>query len=159
MPAPRTQRWHLIGLVPMHDALIRRLAIQERELTNRIQGVDVNIEWSASPRLESWRVWTQPEPIDITIIHRDQLLDAIERLGAFDRSQFLVRDSDWRMRLLWSWFPFGKHDVSWGTHWLAAGAICGPRTLQSWIRVANRKGSLGPRPPHTLLRELKLPTL
>jgi hypothetical protein len=143
----------------MHDAMVRRIAGEERERANRERTIDTTIDWSTADRLDSWRDWTRPAEIDILVVHRDQLCDAIERLGGYHRIQSLACHSDHCLRLVWSWSALGKKDLSWCTAWLASGAIYDPASLQSWLRAANRNAGTSPRPPHSLLRGIPVPTL
>jgi len=159
MRIPQSQNWHVIGLHPMHEAMVRRVAMEERQHANRSLDLDVELACSSSPKLDQWSHWTHPYEADVMIVERDALFGAIQSFGPYTESDHLVHQSETCLRLVWHWNAVGHRDLRWCTQWMACGVIHRPSSLLSWVHAATYRGPLRPRSPHSLLRDLQLPTL
>lgn len=178
LPIP-LQRWRLIGLKPMHQAFVRRLATRDA-LAASIQPatgdvgmatqanamvldrrIGCEIEWSMQSKLDSIGPWISRSDADVIIIERGLLLDWLDR-NRSDEAELRIPATLARttpLRLLWSWSEWGARDLAWVTPWLAQGVVHNAATLEAWVRSALRHGTKQPKPPHPLLRDLKLPLL
>jgi hypothetical protein len=154
------QRWCLVGLEPMHDALIRRLAIEASVMHGQESNRELSIAWSTSPSFHDCDGWWRPENIDVLIAATDQVADILQEFQEtlpFDPAGSGSTDPRC-LRLLWSGLEENLGDYAQASAWFAHGAIVDLLSLQSWIQVAVRKAAWIPKPPHLFLRDLKLPS-
>lgn len=158
MPGLLLQRWHLVGLQPMHDAMIRRLAIQECGVANKELNAEISIAWSTSDEMTSWSSWKIAEEIDVLIVAADLLIKMLTSSSASLSSHPLGTESRSCLRLVWSCLDSSQNDFGWATEYFANGVIVDPVSLQSWIRIAIRKARTLSKPPHPFLSDLKLPS-
>jgi hypothetical protein len=163
MPEHRLQRWHLVGLPRMHDALIRRLTKQECDLVAKDSLRKLSIGWSIAEDLDSWSGWSHPEGIDVLIASADTLMKLIENSSVSPQTLLFDAPSQGLengrcLRLVWSGLNGAHNDLGWATEFLAQGVIADPASLQSWVRIAVLNAHGIPQPLHPFLRDLKLPT-
>lgn len=159
------QRWCLVGLEPMHDALIRRLAIEACVVLGQESNRDLSIGWSTSPSFHDCKGWLRPENVEVLIAATDQVADILQEFQEtlpFDPTGSGSTGSGSTgahcLRLLWSGLEGNLGDHAWASACLAHGAIVDLLSLQSWIQVAVREAAWIPKPPHPFLRDLKLPS-
>ncbi|MFO0013508.1 MAG: hypothetical protein ACK553_12245 [Planctomycetota bacterium] len=157
MPCALVQRWHLIGLLPIHDAAVRRLAHEEC-LALQMDSRDLSIAWTAAERMHRLSEWVRPAHADVVIATADCLVEALD--GEPNASQpFLPgTENPSCLRLVWSGLNGSRNDLEWATAWFASGTIIDPTSLQSWVRTAVRHAASVPKPPHPFLRDLRLPS-
>lgn len=148
------QRWHLVGLHPTHDALIRRLASHECRMLEG-ESRNVSIEWSISERIGRWSDWASADEVDVIIVHATRLIEAVD--AYVDHPQtFLSRTEHRRcLRLVWSGFDRDRKDLLWASSCLAHGVITNPAVLQSWIGSCVRNANAIPKPFHPFLRKIQ----
>ncbi len=169
MPEHLLQRWHLVGLPPMHEALIRRLAKQECDLVYKDSPLskdsqrELSIAWSVAESLDSWSAWSHPDSVDVLIASADALMTLIENSSLSPQDLLFDAPSNGMesgrcLRLVWSGLWGSHNDLGWATEFFAQGVIVDPTSLQSWIRIAVHKAPAIPKPLHPFLRDLKLPT-
>lgn len=173
------QRWQLIGLKPMHQALVRRLATRDAlAASNRPAFCEsrlaigatamvpngwsgCELEWSTQSKLDSIGPWISRSQADVIIIERGMMLDWLD-CNHNDEAEMRLPSPVARatpLRLLWSWSEWGARDLAWVSPWFARGVIHNAATLEAWVRSALCHGTKHPKPPHPLLRDLKLPLL
>jgi hypothetical protein len=163
MPEHLLQRWHLVDLESMHDALIRRLVKQECDRIAQETQNELSIAWSTAEGFDSWYEWSHPDSIDVLIASADTLMTLIENSSISPQALLLDPMQQGSpigrcLRLVWSGLSGSHNDLGWGTEFLAQGVIADTASLQSWIRIAIAKARTIPKPLHPFLRDLKLPT-
>ena len=123
------QHWQCIGLLPMHRALIYRLALAELQGS---WGANRRILWRPS---QAWEDSTEPSGIDGGI----EWIDA----GLWVNSQVhgpTPSHSGSAMRVLWCWnLPNWKEFLALSP-WMAKGVVYNLPSLKSWIRQSLRLG-------------------
>lgn len=153
------QRWHLVGLLPMHDAMVRRLVHEQCDLVAQERQREISIAWSTSDHLESWSAWSRAVDWDVVIVAVDPLLSLIEKSFTTSQTRLLGTENRNGLRLVWSGIHGGQNNFGWVTEYLANGVIVDPQSLQSWIRIAISKAHSIAKPPHPFLRDLEIPSV
>lgn len=158
MTAAWIQRWRLVGLAPMHDAMIRRLAFDECLAVRNDSKADLSIAWSCDPALEAWSQWARGEHADVLIVDAERLIDAMGGIATAPQRVLTGTERHACLRLVWSSLDGLAADATWCTEWLASGAITDPGSLEAWIRTAVRTAARHPKPADPSFRDLtKLP--
>jgi len=185
--ATRLQRWWAVGLTPMHEAMVRRLAV------HHLSQHQLLLQWSSFVRWEDLPVdvpvdlpsdeagtcpparfaypsarfdaWSSPKLSDVIIMEVDPMRrmcgEMVSNLSQLPRPS----SSGPCIRLVWSWGALG-HLESFETDdsivsitSLAHGVIHNAVTLNGWIRSAVVHARNHPSPPHPLLQDLSIPSL
>lgn len=153
MASSVAQRWHLVGLQAMHEAMVRRIANEECDAARRDSKFDIGILWSRAESLSHWTQWSHPNHADVIIAQSDRLIDAMEAAEALNSTTLLATGPDQCLRLIWGGLDGDLEDLYWSTEWLASGIIADASSLRSWIRSAVRHARTIPQPPHPFLRK------
>jgi hypothetical protein len=156
MQKAHLQRWQLIGLRPMQDALVRRLVMQECDLLEDTSA-PLSIEWSTRERFNTQNDWMQPEAVDVLIADVDRVSEMMKCSVGEPKRLPVSTSNPTCLRLLWSGLDGSYHDQVWASQWFAQGAIIDVVTLQSWVRIALQRGNRIPKPPHPWLRNVEIP--
>ncbi|MCU0708806.1 MAG: hypothetical protein MUF23_10985 [Pirellula sp.] len=145
------QRWQLVGLHPMHEAMIRRIAKEECEAASRDAQAELSILWSRTEKLTQWSDWSRASQADVIIMDADRLVDAMEAAGYLNSTTLLATGKDQCLRLIWKGLDGNMDDLCWSTEWLACGVIADAISLRAWTRSAVRHARTIPKPPHPFL--------
>ena len=156
------QDWGLLGLRPMHRALVRRSVEQMVANHQRPMPSQQAVAW----HLQQWG--EDCEPLQLTMFNRAGVL-LVDRAGLLQRVH-LNRQNDPvlaelhcrshpQIRLLWNWSIRGRQDLVWCTELSFDGVINDARSLLEWLPVCLTRGRSYDRQRNGLLRDLHLPTL
>ncbi len=156
------QDWSLLGLKPMHRALVRRCVEQTNAVHQRTLQGQRKVAWSLDP----WD-WHREQSL-LPILDRTGIL-IIECKGLLERAKvvepidpFLValqRRSNAQIRLVWNWTLQGKKDLQWCTEMSFDGVVHDARSLMTWLPICLRHGKSRERQLNSLLRDIELPPL
>ncbi len=156
------QDWSLLGLKPMHRALLRRCV----ELHNSTQNGTMPSERSVAWYVESWD--STCEKSILHILNRPGIL-LLDCNGLIERAQVkkaldpflfaLYRRSNPQIRLIWNWTLQGKQDLRWCTEMSFDGVIHDARSLMMWLPVCLRQGKSSTSQLNSFLRGVELPHL
>jgi hypothetical protein len=158
MSTTRSQRWHLIGISPIHEALIRRLAKEECLRWSRDDSI-LTIAWSMSARLDHLDPWIRGDAFDVVIATDRSLIDAMDdHSTTFPLFHFGTLNPAC-LRLVWYGLHGGCDKLACVHASLANGSITDPSSLQSWVRVLVRCAESAPMPTHPLVAGWKTSTI
>jgi hypothetical protein len=138
----------------MHQAMIRRIALEECDAALRDRLIDISILWSNTETLSDWNQWSQANQADVIIADCDRLVDAMETVESLSSATLLATGEKQCLRLVWRGLDGSMDDLCWSTEWLASGVIADAVSLRSWIRSAVRHARTIPKPPHPFLQNL-----
>ncbi len=182
------QDWGLLGLRPMHRALVRRYVVQ-KTLNPLAMPVQQSVVW----HLASWHSkaycggpayldqgQSDCENLLLSSLHRTGVL-VVERAGLLQRvkedrqddlllaelhrsshrsSQDRSHGRSYRqIRLLWNWSLRGMQDLAWCTELSFDGVIHDAGSLMKWVRVCLAQGKAYECQQNSLLRDLHMPEL
>ncbi len=156
----QVQYWSLLGIKPMHRALLRRT----------VEQVSIPLmDAAASPFELTWCVFeattneTRLECFErpgVLIIDRDTLTKQIGDHEAVDLNPNLYCErSNRQIRLLWDWCKRGKEDLMWCTELSFCGVIYDVESMNRWVRVCLKRGKVIQSQNNLLLRDLQLPKI
>lgn len=164
LAAQRVQSWSLLGLKPMHRALLRRSVDSELEKRVSTMRQQQSCEWhvvevlSSEPAAQEGLVAALARP-GVLVIDRDRWL---ERMGnGVPRDPFHNRmpfRDDQQIRLLWNWSLYGKSDLQWCTAWTFDGLISDPESLENWVRVSVQRAVCTQSQTNPILNGIKFPS-
>jgi hypothetical protein len=186
-PATRLQRWCVVGLSSMHEAMVRRLALQSLTQHHLVLQWQSFARWEDLPGVVSvglqgdgrdadpsarftdpaiqFHAWDSRNLADVIIMEVGQLRRlCVEMLSKVSQLPS-PSSSDPCIRLVWSWGGLGRLesletiDFIVPMSSLAHGLIHNDITLSGWIRSAAVHARNHPSPPHPLLQGLSLPSL
>lgn len=181
------QRWCVVGLTPMHEAMVHRMAehyLSQHSLTMQWRSMgrweellveasntlrrDLEESNSSAPFMDPsgplpWR--GTRNLADVIIMDVDPLFRMSGEM-VLNSSQFPIpSSSDPCIRLVWSWGALGRLETVETTDFvvpiasLAHGMIHNAETLDGWIRSAVIHARSHPIPPHPLLQNLSIPSI
>jgi len=176
LEASLIQEWCLVGMKPMHRALLRtQVANAAAALTPDAAGekklIGREFAWHVLSNQRSTGEGTQSQVAD------SQLSDWMVRLGivvvdrktALDQSKNGCVGDRWfgsshhrsihQIRLLWHWSLRGKQDLLWCTEKGFDGIIYNPESLRQWVRVCIRNGKANAVQNNWFLKCIELPKL
>lgn len=183
----RLQRWWVVGLAPMHEAMVHRLAVHHLSQHHLLLQWIYFARWEDFPVDEPvdlpsdgadavpssrypypssrFHAWDSPKLADVIIMEFDQLRRMCGEMIS-SLSQFPYPSSvDPCIRLVWSWGTQGHlesietDDSIVSMTSLAHGVIHNAVTLNGWIRSAVVHARNHPSSPHPLLQDLSIPSL
>lgn len=154
----RVLSWSLLGLKPMHRALLRRTAEQ----------LAVPLEETSEKRGElTWCSFDTNQSVSdcfalpgILIIDSDELAKRMQNQSS-DESNLglLYQRSTVQIRLLWNWCYRGKESLMWCTELSFDGVIYDLASMNRWVRICLSRGKVSQGQGNVLLRDLQLPTI
>ena len=154
----QVQSWSLLGMKPMHRALLRRTVEQAAIPLTEAAASRFEIAWSdfASNQPDS-NCFARP---GVLIIDRDTLNKRIEEHEGCELSiGTYYQSSKAQIRLLWNWCKRGKEDLIWCTELSFDGVIYDLASMNRWIPVCLKRGRIIQSQNNLLLRDLQLPTV
>jgi hypothetical protein len=157
----RVQDWMLVGLKPMHRAILRnqvQSTISRRSDSQPLPYLSwhtINDDTSTSNEIDG-PLWQS----SVVVVDRDwltaKLQDEAFRQNVLDR---WTRNPRPQIRLLWSWTAGTKNDMDWCTELGLHGVLFDSLSLQCWCRVAIRSGLVHLSQSNPILSGIQLPTL
>lgn len=186
-PAMRLQRWCVVGLSSMHEAMVHRLALHYLTQHHLVLQWQSFARWEDLPGVVSvglqgdvenanpsarftdpaiqFHAWDSRNLSDVIIMEAGQLRRlCVEMLSKVSQLPS-PGSSDPCIRLVWSWGGLGRLesletiDFIVPMSSLAHGLIHNDTTLNGWIRSAAVHAQNHPSPPHPLLQDLSLPSI
>ncbi len=154
----QVQSWNLLGMKPMHRALLRRT----------VERAAIPLTESAASRFEL--IWNDLAANQsdsdcfsrpgVLMIDRGTLTKRIEdREGSEFNLDMYYQRSNAQIRLLWNWSKRGKEDLIWCTEFSFDGVIYDLASMNRWVRVCLKRGRIIQGQNNFLLRDLQLPTI
>jgi len=155
------QDWTLLGLKPMHRALLRRCVENHIAKTSELQNKRMItwhvLHWDA---LSEHKLLSQFHRTGVLIVDRNGLLRrAIEDRQLDPVLAALQCRSKAQIRLLWNWSLQGFADLHWCTELSFDGVIHDSVSLEGWLRCCLRLGVATECQLNCLLRDIQLPIL
>ncbi|MBM3963944.1 MAG: hypothetical protein FJ308_02600 [Planctomycetes bacterium] len=181
------QRWCVVGLTPMHEAMVHRMAVHylsQHSLTMHwqsigrwdellveasnilLQDTDASDSFALSKDSASRFPWRGSRNwADVIIMEVDQLCRMSDAMVLNSSQLPMPSSSDPCIRLAWGWGAIGRSETVETADYivpiasLAHGLIHNAETLDGWIRSAVIHARNHPIPPHPLLQNLSIPSL
>ncbi|MCY2984538.1 MAG: hypothetical protein NTY15_13015 [Planctomycetota bacterium] len=156
----RVQWWSLLGIKPMHRALLRRTVERAAIPLTEAAASRIELKWS---NFEATMNQSHLECFDgssIQIIDRNILFKRIEdHKGNEVSPEMDCQRSNAQIRLLWNWCKRGKEDLMWCTELSFDGCIYDLASMHRWVRVCLKHGRISQSQNNLILRDLQLPKI
>jgi hypothetical protein len=156
------QDWSLLGLRPMHRALLRRWAEQAASTVQGPLDRKRELVWhlaslsdSSDPELLAAMCRPGVLIVDCEGLSKRVLADRV-RDAVLNAVHHRTND---QIRLVWHWSLHGKQDLLWCTELSFDGVISDARSLTQWLRVCLRRGKVVEGQSNRLLQGIELPKL
>jgi len=163
------QNWTLIGLKPMHRALVRSTAQTSAANSNKefaAQWIAIDRDRALLPANNTSETSASHPSIPslagpgVVIVDRDIYFDQIGGRLFDPRISSCTEDrSPCQIRLLWSWSLRGKRDLLWCTELNFDGVIHDIQSLQQWTRACLKHAKVLVEKEDSLISGIRLPPL
>ena len=155
----QVQSWSLVGIKPMHRALLRRTV--ERAATPSTGAASrFKLAWSVFEEKANRPNLEFCELPSVLILGKDTLIKQFEdHVGTAFADDRYHRRSNAQIRLLWNWCQRGKEDLMWCTELSFDGVIYDLASMYRWVRICLKRGRIIESQNHSLLRDLQLPKI
>jgi hypothetical protein len=155
----QVQSWGLVGIKPMHRALLRNTV--ERAAPPTSEGASlIELTWTVFDHSANHLHLEIFDRTSVVIIGKDTLSKQFE----IDGGNELVNDrynrrANAQIRLLWNWCQRGREDLMWCTELSFDGVIYDLASMYRWGRVCLKRARVIQSQNHLLLRDLQLPRI